>query len=354
MGQTLSKILALILLPCCLLAATSRQTPTSPVVRTYGVAGNSPDFTSLATWESATDNDLVTATAGEILDCRDDAVSFDDVVVLSGATTSATFYRLIRPATGQGHDGTVLNGFTIISTTDVDCIQVQEDNSKIQDLLIRLNINGTAIRAAIELNNTGNEVVGCIVFDNTNAGTGTTYGGRHNASSTTSGFINCSFQDGDGRGSIASTGFFYNCTAVNNVLDGFDLQNALVTLKNCVSDGNGQDYDRHETLGVGVNCYGDQATNATNFNSNTNNQANTTFTFINAGADDYRLASGSDGADAGDGVDLSADGVFAFDDDIFKGTGNMGGSVSGQLWNDWNIGVWEPNPAAGRRILMLF
>jgi hypothetical protein len=47
----------------------------------------------------------------------------------------------------------------------------------------------------------------------------------------------------------------------------------------------------------------------------TGSRINQTFTFVASGSDDYHLA-GSDAGALDFGADLSADGVFAFDDDI--------------------------------------
>ena len=66
--------------------ASSRLTATNENISTYGAGGFGRDYTSLGTWESATDIDLVTAAQSEVLECYDDAASFDDRLTFAGAT----------------------------------------------------------------------------------------------------------------------------------------------------------------------------------------------------------------------------------------------------------------------------
>ena len=101
--------------------ATARGVPANPNTSTYGTGGAGRDYTSLQTWESATDNNLVTANAGEILDCFDDAASFTDNFSSGGMTdgvTDATRFRVVRGSSADRHDGTSNNGVHFTPTND--------------------------------------------------------------------------------------------------------------------------------------------------------------------------------------------------------------------------------------------
>ena len=110
--------------------ASARKTATNEHISTYGNATR--NYTSMVTWEADTDIDLVTATQSEVLECYDDADSFDDYCPLLGATTNSSYFRIVRPASGQGHDGTPNNGFNIANTANVVCFSLYENNSQVQ------------------------------------------------------------------------------------------------------------------------------------------------------------------------------------------------------------------------------
>jgi hypothetical protein len=108
-----------------------------------------------------------------------------------------------------------------------------------------------------------------------------------------------------------AAGLAYNCTSVNNSGDGFSVQNindCVVVVKNCVSDGNGVDYD---TFDAGTTHCSSSDGTANGANALTS-QA---FTFVDDANDDWHLHANDLGA-LGLGTDLSADGTFPFDDDV--------------------------------------
>jgi len=76
--------------------ASSRQLPVSYDEKTFGAAGFSRDYTSLETWESATDTDRVTAESGAVLTCHDDSASYNMKVAIAGATTNSSYYVTIQ------------------------------------------------------------------------------------------------------------------------------------------------------------------------------------------------------------------------------------------------------------------
>jgi len=288
---------------------SSRKTATNENISTYGTG---KAYTVLATWEAATDIDLVTATQSEVLECYDTDASFNNYVALAGATTNASYFRIIRPASGQGHDGTPNNGVTFISTTDADCVIISESNSQIQDIIASLNINSVNNRYIFRAINNLAGFIGCIAFNGVNAGTGVVTGILLNAASPDKAFaVNCLSHNNEVRGFWATatgTHYFYNCTAVGNANDGFLRSSGTAIAKNCLSSGHTNDWNGTWTK---TTCSAEDAAP----------------TYVNAAGDDFHLAAGdTTWIDAG--TDLSADADYAFNDDIDKTT------ISGT----WDIG----------------
>jgi hypothetical protein len=299
--------------------ASSRKTATNENISTYG--DGTRDYSSMVTWEAATDNDLVSATQSEVLECYDDAASFDDYCSLSGAITNSSYFRIVRPASGQGHDGTSNNGFTIANTANVVAFGVLEDYSRVEDLIIKSNLTsglfGRYVAQIIGANH--GALVGAIVFDSSNTSSARNMGGVYSAPAEgeSSYVINCLFHNitttGSGyglgiRADGSGTTYAYNCT-VQGVQDyGMYQTDGTGIAKNICSSGNGTaDWDGTWTQ---TTC--------------TSEGANPTYE--NAGGDDFHLASG-DTVCRGNGTDLSADSVYAFDDDI-----------DGETRSAWDIG----------------
>ena len=326
--------------------ASSRRTATNESVSTYG--DGTRDYSVLATWEAATDLDMVATTTSYVLECYDDSASFDDFILLDGAAgdTDASYFRIIRPAgtkgepSWQGHDGTSNNGFNIISTTDANVVQISEDYGQVQDIIFSLQITSANNRSccfAFGNANGGAGFIGCIVHDCLNDGAGVV-----NASfelgapaPTTLFVIDCLAHDNQGNGFRFINGAngrdnrAYNNTAVDNGFYGFVCFGtnaaASTTWINNLATGNTiADFARESvnpTLTV-TTCASSDGT-ADDFGGS-GNIVNRTITYKDAPNDDYHT---SDSDVAGQGTDLSADGTFAFDDDIdwqLRGAWDMG------------------------------
>lgn len=311
--------------------ASSRRTGTNENVSTYGAGGFGRDYTSLATWESATDNDLVSAAQSEILECYDDAANFDDRVTLSGATTSAAYFRIIRPAgtkgdaSWQGHDGVPDVGVTFTTSSGIGFLVSGEDYVSIQDLIFDSVNNDTCETDSGDYNSW----VGLILVDCLGRGINIS-GGVDNV------VVNCIVIRQDEHPFLADTNdcYFLNCTAVDSVAGrGFNEFSVDPTWINCLGDGNfDDDFDGGSGFLEENNASGDATA------AGTGSRINQTFTFVNAGADDYNLALNDAGA-RNFGQDLSAHSVFPFDDDIRWQT-RPGESV-------WDIGASEYVPDSG-------
>lgn len=304
--------------------ASSRVPATNENISTFGGAGQGRDYTSLATWEAATDNDLVTATQSEVLELYDDAATFDEALDIGGATTNASYHRIMRPAgtrgqaDWQGHDGTPNNGVHIQVTTGADALRLGEDYVQIWDLIYSFNFTQASNYELIKFDNgsTGMKCIGVIAGPLINGDTGRN---RCFEFQTVSGdtcyVINCIAIDGQNGGEgfqFGDTGtvICYNCTAINCDGYGFEQDAGTVIAKNCLGDSNPNGDFQGTFDAASTNNASSDAT-APGGSARTNQ----TFTFQNAAADDYHL----DITDAGArdfGADLSADGNFAFDDDI--------------------------------------
>lgn len=280
--------------------ASSRRTGTNENISTYGAGGMGRDYTVLATWEAATDYNLVTATTSEILECYDDAASFDDYMTMSGATCNASYRRIVRPAAGQGHDGTPNNGFTISSTTDAPLIRVDENYSQVQDIIASLTINSANNR--LVFGGTGNHVgfIGCIAYDSDNTGSGTVSGFWVWGTANFIYIVNCLAHNIENIGCYVQGGcggIFYCCT-VTDCNIGFDeaVTTGVAVAKNCVPSGNGTNWNGSWSR---VACVTDGSVPS----------------YVDSANDDFHILS-SDTVCRGFGTNLSADGTYSFDDDI--------------------------------------
>lgn len=209
-------------------AATSRRTATNENVSTGGNNTRDYDLTNgeLSNWEEATDIDLVSATQSEVLEAYDDAASFDDHDYLNGATTNADYFRIIRPASGQGHDGTENNGatFATAAKATADAFIIWEDYSQIQDLIFNFTFNTVTTGGICTIYDCDHAAyVGCIVHGASNSSTGVVFSFRAVNNDPTGYFINCLSNDCSdtqcrcfcsGNNSDATV-YWYNCSSVN-------------------------------------------------------------------------------------------------------------------------------------------
>ena len=309
--------------------ASSRRLPISYNVSTYDSAGGK-DYSVLSTWEQATDNDLVTATAGEVLDCYRGVHNQNDE--LNGATCNSSYFRVIRAASGEGHSGIPKSDGSVVCfarTFTGRIFEIGENYSQIQDIVI--TASGTTSSPICIIGADGNNAafVGVLAFD-INYTDGNVYAfynsvGAGNAAY----FINCLCHNvtasavGRGFYSVTGDGYFYNCTA-QGCEYGFS---GNCTVKNCLADASSlNDYKSGDSY-TATTCGSSDST------SPTVALRNQSYSFVAPGSDDFHLQSGSDGVD--DGTNLSSDSNYSFDDDI------DGDTRSGT----WDIGFDEYTPS---------
>ncbi len=261
-----------------------------------------------------------------VLECYDDAASFNDYVTIAGATTNATYFRIIRPggtkASGwQGNDGTPNNGVSFFSTTDADMFSIGESYTQVQDLIGKITINTTTVRAAFSVTVANAAIVGCIATDSNNAGTGASRGFF-----ISNGFIIDSLAHNIEPGSANASGFFsfavagvtsriYNSTSQGGT-QGFRFGNTGThVMTNCLATGNTTDFVNSPVSGTVTITYCASGDATADDWGGAGNRISQTFTFVNSGGDDFHLASNDAGA-LSYGTDLSADGTYPFNDDI--------------------------------------
>lgn len=293
---------------------SSRRLPVAYNTSTYDSAGGK-DYSVLATWEAATDNNLVTATAGEVLDCYKGA--HNDADVLDGATTNASYFRVIRPADGEGHSGIPKSdGSCVCFIGSSSRLGTYENYSSIHDIVVSISLNTSSNRLAFYTSADADygSFIGCIAFDCANAGTGAAIG-FYTADQDPFYIINCAAFNNKTTGFlIYGVAYIYNSIAYGNSI-GFASSGTQVR-KNCILDGN--------------------TTDSTGTWTTTTCLIGSSPTYVDSANDDFHLALGDTTA-KDQGTDLSGDGVFAFDDDI------DGETRSGT----WDIGFDEYVVTAG-------
>ena len=291
--------------------ASSRRSGTSENVSTYGSGGR--DYTALGTWESATDNNLVTSTTSEVLEVYDDSASYNDQVTIAGATTNSTYFRIIRAETESRPKGIKSTGAVFSSTADSDVFVISESNFKLQDVNITASITSASTRHAVRITSTVVDVVGVFIYDLVNSGSGAFDGIGLEAAECN--IVNCIIDAANlGIESTATGGTrhdIYNCTVVNGSSIGYlhaDAEFTELAIKNCIGDNN-------TSFDFFVNAEGNSTNNSSSDTSSPggSDRDSQTFTFVSA--NDFHLQSGDAGA-KNFGADLSSDTQFAFDDDI--------------------------------------
>jgi hypothetical protein len=283
---------------------------------TFGAAGFGRDYTSLGLWETDTDVDLVTDQVSAVLECYADAASYvSNGLSIAGATTSATYRRILRAAATARHNGVPGAGVKFVNSTGgvYSLLAAGEAYCCIYDVEAVLTSTVTSSVSAIAASSVaGTEMVGLLVSATTSGAGGTACGIRAANAANDYRVANCIAYGCSHDGFLlrGTTARVVNCTAVGNGGYGFSfLTNAVIWINNIGSGNTGGDFDGAGATGTTHNLSSDtSAPGATNYRSKT-------LTFVNAAAKDYRLAS-TDTEAIGKGTSLAADATWAFDDDI--------------------------------------
>lgn len=296
--------------------ASSRIRGLSPQTTTFGAPGFGRSYTSLATWENDTDNDNVTLQVSPELVCYPDSASYDLSIVMAGATNNASYFRSIVAVEGSKHRGLPNQGVWFIISSDVIGFQVNEGNSSIQDIGVTLTSSSANTRYCFSNGSgSGASFVGCFAYNSNNAGAGAP--GGFQILGTNCIIVNSAAIKNEGIGiRLGGTGtgaIVYNNSIIQNTSTGILLASgASITCINNLVSGNSSNYSSAGTVTASYNGSSD----ATIFGSTgVRTSQDYSTSFVNSAGDDFRL-SRSDAAAKDFGTDLSADGLFPFDDDI--------------------------------------
>jgi hypothetical protein len=299
------------------------------------------DYTSITTWESATDNDLVTAGDIEVAEYYADQ-TWTDRVTIAGATTDASNYRIIRAASGERHDGTSGGGGVVIDPSSTGHVHtVQEDYFR-ADWLRITGWSGTSSEAFRISGATGFRLSHSIIHDSGATDCDCVYTGDFQSSDTAVFYIsNCIFfaihrmaihcQGATNKTVHVSNCTFAECGSDNSnpdcaISDGNSAcATSTANVKNCALFSSANTTTNNLvnsttsswTINL-TNCATDEADFGTGETEVSGNQKSLTyadqFVSTTGGSEDFHLKSGSDLEGAG--VDLDSDATLPVTDDI--------------------------------------
>jgi hypothetical protein len=308
-------------------------------------------YTSLQTAETANDVDITAATVNDtivIFHCKSKSGTADGLASFSGWTTAAANYVLVQggyaagetgaPGTPQ-YPGKYSTSYYHIEATDAICLSFAEDYCRADKILVKCTIApdaaGVAFQAANGQINAANDIrfTNCIAWG-VCSGTGSGYGFAFIDPDTIGLAINCiayGFVSGADTGfrgfyNNGATADYYNCLAFGNYY-GFQRASGTVTVNNCVSFNNADDFNGTFTFN---NCASDDNDGAAEnvAQSSADNDADWDSDFADAANGDFTLLSGSNLVGAG-AVDPSGSGY---------GSPSINGATRGAAWD---VGPWE-------------
>lgn len=204
----------------------------SPYTCTYDSdALEGRDYSTLASWESASDNDL-SGTGITILDCYDSQNHDDSINAAGSANTDVTHYRMIRSASGcttpfAGKDATGAN--FVYTGALQEMFEIVETWFRVVQVCVRYNGSYSGNANAIGLMVDNAIVVNCVGFNcASSAGACYPFYAKENQNL----FYNCIAYGGDGngfqlRGSTSETIAAVCCTSIGNAGYGFEYYSSL-------------------------------------------------------------------------------------------------------------------------------
>lgn len=305
------------------------------VTKTIGTS--SRDYSTITLWEADLDDVGIYSTGDDAVGEMYNDSAFDELLVINGGATSAIASRTLRPATGEGHDGTAGSGVRIVLTSggSVYAIDLSENKPNRLDQ-IELDANGQFVRGFVQVDTdldqvitrfighgivgTGNMVglqaggciyANCIIYDleQQHGGSRYVYGisqlGNTGADCEVRNCTVWSIQNNNGGGS---------CYAFT-MADGNNNKSCI----NCVGGGTGgtstgtiKDWNRTYTNAITENNASSDST-ANGTGAVTNVVGADAFVSVTGGSEDFHLKSGSVLIDAGQ--DLGTSEVYAVDID---------------------------------------
>ncbi len=218
---------------------------------TSSIGTTGRDYSTIAAWEAATDNDLVTAGDIEKGEAYDDS-NFSEAVTFGGATTDASNYRILVAARGEEYDPDTDTGcYNSVSSTS-NVFRINEDYFRLQYFGAAQNSSSSSAVHCFRSDQDNVGIDGCFgLKDQGTPGFGGVFfrGGGDNLQIT-----NCIARGGGGDAVGAAGGFhvnggtgnaIYNCLAWEidrngSVGDGYRC-NANTTITNCIATDSGDE-----------------------------------------------------------------------------------------------------------------
>lgn len=308
------------------------------VTKTIGTTGR--DYSTITAWEADLDNGAIYSSSDVAIgECYNDS-AFDEQVTVDGGGTVGLSNVILRPATGEGHDGTAGTGVRIVLTSTATTAVLTPSGSTARTLThIEVDYNGQATStASLHFVGSAAFVFNRMLIHGLDAGNlsltcvGTNFGGKvtntilYAMAVATDAFARTlvGFSNGGNAGQVAE---FWNCTAHNITNDtstgfayGYSGDNAAAKrVTNCLGTGVTTTGGTHAAFITRASAT--QNNNASDDASAQGTGSITGITLANqyvsttVGSEDLHLKSGSDcidaAADAGTtptGVNIDIDG----------------------------------------------
>ncbi|MBU2487948.1 MAG: hypothetical protein KKA60_01010 [Proteobacteria bacterium] len=244
---------------------------------------------------------------GFLLELYNDNSPYNDRISLSGAGATSSYFRVLAPASGHGHDGTPATGVKVdFSGLQLNHYQgtfeLLENHARVHDLVANLSGQDSAYYPGVfTLQATGNRIAGCLSCGSRNAGAGGIVGCK-STPAMDGVAVNCVFADMEYGVVLAGSGYTFSCYDVTvegcSAIGFWRASTSTAIAKNCLAE----------------NCAANWSGTWLNWSAyhNTNDAG---VTFVNAATYDFHLAE-TDTAARNLGLNLSGDAVFAFDDDL--------------------------------------
>src|SRR5688572_11801988 len=215
------------------------------------IPGGGGDYTTLPAWEAAQQRDLVAADQIAVAECYAGA-STAGACVLTGWTTDATRYTIIRAATGQRHNGIPGAGYRHTSADTVPALVFNTHTGRVEGIELANTSTGNCINVVEPVTGHSVWIDGCLLI----GGTQSVYSAA--ASAVNIYVVNCIIMDASFAGTNADsanvTMHVYNNTVINCGL-GIRNNTGVVRPKNNIVQG-------------GTSCFaGTMTASATNISS---------------------------------------------------------------------------------------
>ncbi len=219
---------------------------TLPVEVTHTLKETGGDYSTIQTWESTEQRDLVIVNEKETL--LTDAINNpnNDALIISGWTTDATRFITVRPNEGQWGNGAFLNGFRMVGNSFSQMLEMRQAYTEVYGISIENTRTASYNADPIAIHTPWCLIDSCILKTRQSVGRRcvNTFEDSQDPGSLVE-VRNCYAIGGD-------VGFktnktvnirFENCTAIKMRINGFESESRdTIAVINCVSVGNGTNF----------------------------------------------------------------------------------------------------------------